>query len=1091
MPFSHHGDDDQKMGIKAKRIIFYGVLLLILFLIGSPFFFPWIVNLPPVKTRVAAFLYEKTHQQVHLEDFTLGIFPHPELGLKNISYTPASSPKPLQAALLTVQFNALKLLNGQLVVDQVIISNPKIDPSFFRLSMASSEKRLPAPDLSNIDFLFNLLPKTQDAVEIFIKNFTTPYFTKMDGTLSVSRAHSKIVCDLTLLGLNLTASDFFPGPDPPIRFENFNAEKLTLLSVIKPGSGITGHASFKMVRLYKDKTQPLFRTDEVKTEFSVKSGEYNVAVTPFRARYPDAVLETRFHSSSRDKNSMLRFTGSDINISQVRQSALHLFGKQAVTRTLFDIIRDGSSPRIEVEFNHPDLQGLLDENNLSLSGRIQNGTVKIPETHLVARNVDGKAALSSGVLAIETSHGKIGQSIIEQGRLNIDLLNYADVPFTGEFGLDVALPEIPDTLIKLLPGTLLAEELGLVDNITGRASAVLTLDYPPGSDNLDVTVKTQQFAATGQYGRIPGPIQLDSVIFDYRPGQIEVRNLTGTIHGNTIQNLHTKVQLNDKLSIDIIEGAADIYLSNTLSWLSAYQKPQKMMHPVVGGTGLLKLSRLTVSGPVTEPEQWRFNISGSGKNVSLTTHAGQKEIKDLSLDFAVKNDAYFLDNIKFTALNFNWLKPYANQGMIDQIAFPVSATDGKLMVSEKKAQFHSNLIFTGNATASINLEGTSFAAMVPRHIHLNDSGLSDASLKISPAKQPRGLDFAGKLNTATLRKVLNPKGSWALFADQLSRSAPLIIEKKASSDYMVSTTAFGLDTLLELLKHSTDRETAFPSAVIRFQADRVHYKKLQFTDVASRIQLSPDDVYIRLHRAALCDLDTKAYFTLKDNRLTASIPFHAVKTDNIQDLLTCLVDRDNFMDGQYSFDGNLIADTPPHEFSRQLNGNAAFSAIDGRIYKLTLLSRILSVLNVSKVFRGKIPDITQKGFAYNEIVIESDIENSLIKLKKAVIDGKDMTLIFEGSIDPVNDAVNLNCLVAPFKTVDMIIEKIPIINTLFSGRLVSVPVKITGKLSDPVVVPLHPSAVGTGLINMMTDIVKTPVRLFDKLANEKDKPENE
>ncbi|MBT5988796.1 hypothetical protein HOG75_03710, partial [bacterium] len=156
----------------------------------------------------------------------------------------------------------------------------------------------------------------------------------------------------------------------------------------------------------------------------------------------------------------------------------------------------------------------------------------------------------------------------------------------------------------------------------------------------------------------------------------------------------------------------------------------------------------------------------------------------------------------------------------------------------------------------------------------------------------------------------------------------------------------------------------------------------------------------------------------------------------------------------------------------------------GRIYKLTLISRILSILNVSKIFRGKFPNVTQNGFAYNKIILEADIKDSIIYLTKAIIDGQDMALIFSGWIDPANDTLDLTCLVAPFKTIDLIIKKIPIVNTLLGGRLVSVPIKASGKLSDPVVVPLHPSAVGDGLISMMSDILKTPVKLWDKFYGE-------
>ncbi len=125
--------------------------------------------------------------------------------------------------------------------------------------------------------------------------------------------------------------------------------------------------------------------------------------------------------------------------------------------------------------------------------------------------------------------------------------------------------------------------------------------------------------------------------------------------------------------------------------------------------------------------------------------------------------------------------------------------------------------------------------------------------------------------------------------------------------------------------------------------------------------------------------------------------------------------------------------------------------------------------------------MTQKGFAYKSILVEADIKDSIIHLKKAVIDGKDMTIIYSGWIDPIKNKLNLTCLVAPLKTVDNIIKYIPIVNTLLEGRLVSFPAKATGDINDPKVIPMHPSAVGKGLVDMMSNIVKTPVKLFEKL----------
>jgi hypothetical protein len=142
---------------------------------------------------------------------------------------------------------------------------------------------------------------------------------------------------------------------------------------------------------------------------------------------------------------------------------------------------------------------------------------------------------------------------------------------------------------------------------------------------------------------------------------------------------------------------------------------------------------------------------------------------------------------------------------------------------------------------------------------------------------------------------------------------------------------------------------------------------------------------------------------------------------------------------------------------------------------MTLLSRLLSVLNILKL-----PDIRQEGFRYRSIQVNAQMKNGTIHLEKAVIDAENMALFFTGDIHPFENRLDLTCLVAPFKTIDTLVQFIPVVNTILSGRLVSFPAKATGAIDDPVITPLHPSAVGEGLINMFTSLLTSPIRLFER-----------
>jgi hypothetical protein len=65
--------------------------------------------------------------------------------------------------------------------------------------------------------------------------------------------------------------------------------------------------------------------------------------------------------------------------------------------------------------------------------------------------------------------------------------------------------------------------------------------------------------------------------------------------------------------------------------------------------------------------------------------------------------------------------------------------------------------------------------------------------------------------------------------------------------------------------------------------------------------------------------------------------------------------------------------------------------------------------------------------------------------------------------------------------VDRIVDKVPILGDILNGSLISFPVRVSGDLNDPDVVPLSPSALGSGFIDFLKRTIKTPLRLTEPL----------
>ncbi|MBK5095710.1 MAG: AsmA-like C-terminal domain-containing protein, partial [Deltaproteobacteria bacterium] len=133
---------------------------------------------------------------------------------------------------------------------------------------------------------------------------------------------------------------------------------------------------------------------------------------------------------------------------------------------------------------------------------------------------------------------------------------------------------------------------------------------------------------------------------------------------------------------------------------------------------------------------------------------------------------------------------------------------------------------------------------------------------------------------------------------------------------------------------------------------------------------------------------------------------------------------------------------------RSLRGNLDFIARNGRISGATLLGRILSFLNVTEVFRGRLPDMSTEGLNYISLSTRGEIRDGIGTITEYVLDGTTVDVVVQGQVDLVTRELDLQMRVAPFKTVNYVIGKIPLLGRIL-GTLVQIPVKVSGTTADP------------------------------------------
>jgi hypothetical protein len=272
---------------------------------------------------------------------------------------------------------------------------------------------------------------------------------------------------------------------------------------------------------------------------------------------------------------------------------------------------------------------------------------------------------------------------------------------------------------------------------------------------------------------------------------------------------------------------------------------------------------------------------------------------------------------------------------------------------------------------------------------------------------------------------------------------------------------------------------------IRFNTKSLSYGRYVWAPFQAEISLVPDHIRIAVTQADLCGVSMTGVVEATPQNLTVDInPF--AKHQHIDPTVRCLLGRDIRTIGAFDFTGRFQGQGERERLFQSLQGDAELTAHKGRIYRFDLLSKILSFINVVGVFAGRLPDFHNEGLPYNSIKVRADLQAGRVLIKEATLEGPTLQIASSGEIDPSGERIDLMVLVAPFRMVDSVISRIPLINVILDKTLISVPVKVAGSWNDPRITPLSPSAVGSDLLGIMKRTLGLPFQIINPLLpNEK------
>ncbi|MFN2437024.1 MAG: hypothetical protein ABR513_08050, partial [Desulfotignum sp.] len=478
----------------VKRLLLYAPAVLIAAgLIGFVFLEP-ILNSGPVKSRIVRLIETQTGARIDPAQLTFLLTPHPGVQVAQL-ILPLTQDIDLAVDTVLLDLDLPALLKKKIWISQVFLKDLYIRtaPGEDRTGVTFHEPLAFEFPKEQIARMFALLPDSENQVQIILENSATPQFSKLTGNLWISKSDQVLQFDTQIEDLHVTKewlSRFFSAPD--FRVDRLTSDHARLHVRLNPETGITGKLGLNRFEIISQRLGDTpVSGGETQMHFAYQPDQVSFHLDPTQLKYPPAQISMAFTNNRSLGKTALTFQGREIDIAQVRDAALAMASDKQVVPKLFDILRDGTATDVSVGFHAASWHSLFDPVNLVLEGAAHNSTIKIPNTPLLAREVNGTAGVSEGILTIEADTGSIEQSKMHHGTLSIGLLHGSHVPFTGEFDLDVNLAKLPAVLIRLMPDTRLAEEMARVTDLKGRAPARLTLAVEKDQPGLRVSVTTQ------------------------------------------------------------------------------------------------------------------------------------------------------------------------------------------------------------------------------------------------------------------------------------------------------------------------------------------------------------------------------------------------------------------------------------------------------------------------------------------------------------------------------------------------------------------------------------------------------------------------
>ena len=165
----------------------------------------------------------------------------------------------------------------------------------------------------------------------------------------------------------------------------------------------------------------------------------------------------------------------------------------------------------------------------------------------------------------------------------------------------------------------------------------------------------------------------------------------------------------------------------------------------------------------------------------------------------------------------------------------------------------------------------------------------------------------------------------------------------------------------------------------------------------------------------------------------------------------------------------------------------------GVIERFNILSKIFSILNVSQLLKGRLPDLKTKGLPYRQIQGNFYVMDGVATTDDFMVDSDAMRITLLGTIDLRKNLIDARIGVHPLVTIDTILSSVPVAGYILTGKdkaFISYFYQAKGSLDDPKIEAVPFKIVEESTWGIIKRLLGTPLRPFQKSPSSQRKEKN-